>query len=139
MTLQWRISHPRRLVLALAEGEMGGGELLALVAAVDRQGARSYSKILDIRRLTTVFPTDKLEALAHIARLREADSAVGPVAIVAGTGPARPQAEFFADAGQVVRPIRVFGEHHEARRWIRSLTYGLAGRSSPRREPAAGP
>lgn len=129
MTVQWRIFHARRLVLAVAKGELVRGELLAIVAAVDQQDARSYLKILDVSRLTTIFPTDKLEAFAHIARLREANSAVGPVAIVAGTGTARPQAELFANAGQFVRPIRVFGTHHEARRWIRHLTPGVAGRS----------
>jgi hypothetical protein len=138
MPVQWRISHPRRLVLAWAQGELIRGELLTLVAAVDREGARSYPKILDVSRLTTIFPTDKLEAFAHIARVREATSAVGPVAIVAGTGTARPQAELFADAGHVVRPIRVFGEHHEARRWIRELRSGIVDRSSASREPAVG-
>lgn len=138
MPVQWRISHPRRLVLALAKGELVRGELLAIVAAVDEQDARSYLKILDVSRLTTIFPTDKLEAFAHIARLREANSAVGPVAIVAGTGPARPQAELFAHAGQFVRPIRVFGPHHEARRWIRQLRSGFVERSPPSWEPAVG-
>jgi biotin carboxylase len=137
MPLKWRISDPRRLVLAWAEGELARGDLLAFVAAIDRQDARSYPKILDVSRVTTVFPTDRLEALAHIARVREATSAVGAIAIVAGAGVARPQAELFAESGQFVRPIRVFGEHHEARRWIRDLTSGRADRSPPSRGPAA--
>jgi hypothetical protein len=121
MTLQWRISHPRRLVLAVAKGGMAPSELLALVAAIDGENARGYSKIVDIRGLSILLQAERLQTLAHIARMREAASIVGALALVASPGPAMEQAEVFADSGRLVRPIRVFVEHRAARRWIASL------------------
>jgi hypothetical protein len=53
-----------------------------------------------------------------IVREREAESAVGPIAIVAGTGHAARQARAFAESGHLFRPIRVFSEQHEASRWL---------------------
>ncbi|HEY4170370.1 MAG TPA: hypothetical protein VGM96_26485 [Reyranella sp.] len=51
-------------------------------------------------------------------REREVDSVVGPIAIVVGPGPLAQQARAFSERGHLVRPIRVFAELHEARRWL---------------------
>lgn len=121
MPIQWRILHARRLLLGMVKGELERGEMLALAAAVDAEKAVIYAKLFDVRQMTTIIPTDRLLTFAHFARLREATSAAGPVALIAGTGPQLAPARIFAEAGQVVRPIRVFVEHHQARRWIREL------------------
>ena len=55
---------------------------------------------------------------AAIVREREVDSVVGPIAIVVGPGVIAQQARAFSERGHLIRPIRVFAELHEARRWL---------------------
>lgn len=49
--------------------------------------------------------------------------AVGPIAIVATGGPAAEQARAFAGQAQLLRPIRIFAEQHEARQWLDRQPY----------------
>ena len=43
---------------------------------------------------------------------------IGPVAIVAASDESYAQAKTFADAAAVNRPLSIFREIHEARRWL---------------------
>jgi hypothetical protein len=86
--------------------------------AIDEAGARPYAKMIDVKGLTTSFAPEQVGALAAIVREREVDSVVGPIAIVVGPGPLARQARAFSERGHLVRPIRVFAELHEARRWL---------------------
>jgi hypothetical protein len=43
---------------------------------------------------------------------------VGPLAIVAASDESFAQAEIFAAAARVERPLRIFRELHAARRWL---------------------
>jgi hypothetical protein len=56
--------------------------------------------------------------LANLVRARELESLVGPIAIVVGDEATYEQACLFAEVAELVRPIKVFREWHEARRWI---------------------
>jgi hypothetical protein len=105
-------------VVAVAKGEMRPEHMCDFLQAVDQAGARPYAKMIDVKGLTTSFAPDEIGAFAAIVREREVDSLVGPIAIVVGTGPVAQQARAFSERGQLLRPIRVFAELHEARRWL---------------------
>ena len=123
MSIEWTISRGTRLVLAVVKGEMQPQRVHDFLVAVDQAGARPYRKIIDITGLATRFDAAAINSFAGIIREREAASAVGPIAIVASHGPAAEQARAFAERAQLVRPIRVFAEQHEARRWLDRLPY----------------
>jgi hypothetical protein len=118
MPIEWTISHGARLVVAVAKGEMTAEHMRNFLLAIDREGARSYAKMIDVKGLTARFEPDQVGALAAVVREREVDSVVGPIAIVVGPGPLADQARAFSERGHLVRPIRVFAELHEARRWL---------------------
>ena len=86
--------------------------------AIDQAGARPYAKMIDVKGLTASFAPDQVGTFAAIVREREVDSVVGPIAIVVGPGPLAQQARAFSERGHLIRPIRVFAELHEARRWL---------------------
>ena len=123
MPIEWTISHGTRLVLAVAKGELQPEGVRDFIAAIDQEGARPYRKIIDITGLSTRFEAAAINSFAGVIREREAASAVGPIAIVASRGPAAKQARAFAERAQLVRPIRVFAEQHEARQWLDRLPY----------------
>jgi len=118
MPIEWTISHGTRLVLAVTKGELQPDSVRSFLAAIDAAGARPYRKIIDVSALTARFDADTIAAFAAVIREREVGSAVGPIALVAGTGLAARQARAFAERAQLVRPIRVFAEQHEARQWL---------------------
>ena len=118
MPIEWTISHGSRLVVAVAKGEMQLEHMRDFLQAIDREGARPYAKMIDVKGLTTRFEPEQIGTFAAVVREREVDGAVGPIAIVVGPGPLAQQARAFSERGHLVRPIRVFAELHEARRWL---------------------
>ena len=118
MPIEWTISHGARLVVAVAKGEMQPEHMREFLLAIDREGARPYAKMIDVKGLTTRFAPERIDAFAAVMREREVDGAVGPIAIVVGPGPLVEQARTFSERGHLIRPIRVFAELHEARRWL---------------------
>jgi hypothetical protein len=118
MPLQWTISHPKRLVVAVAKGEMRPGTMIDFLAKLDAEGARPYAKLIFLEQLITTFSEESVVALANLVRKREEESVVGPIAIITRDDATFEQASHFAEVAELVRPIRVFREWHEARRWI---------------------
>ena len=118
MPIEWTISHGSRLVVAVAKGELQPEHMRDFLQAIDREGARPYAKMIDVKGLTTRFEPEQIGTFAAVVREREVDGAVGPIAIVVGPGPLAQQARAFSERGHLVRPIRVFAELHEARRWL---------------------
>jgi len=118
MPIEWTISHGARLVVAVAKGEMRPEHMRDFLQAIDQAGARPYAKMIDVKGLTASFAPEQVGTFAAIVREREVDSVVGPIAIVVGPGPLARQARAFSERGHLIRPIRVFAELHEARRWL---------------------
>jgi hypothetical protein len=71
LPLQWTISHPKRLVVAVAKGEMRPRALVEFLGALDAAGARPYGKLVFLRRLVTTFSEESVGALANLVRQRE--------------------------------------------------------------------
>lgn len=137
MPLQWTISHPKRLVVAVAKGEMRPRAMVDFLTALDAAGARPYGKLVFLERLVTTFSEDSVVALANLVREREKESEVGPIAIVAPDDATFEQACQFAHIAELVRPIRVFREWHEGRRWIDAVSTERANAAPERMDRAA--
>jgi hypothetical protein len=118
MPLQWSVSHPSRLVLIVAKGEVQAQEMVELLAGLDRDKARPYRKICDISGLESRFSDDQIHALASAVRSREEATEVGPIAVVANTPEVARMAQLFIEAAEMERPIQLFDEQHLARRWL---------------------
>jgi hypothetical protein len=95
--------------------------MVDFLTALDAAGARPYGKLVFLERLVTTFSEDNVVALANLVRAREKESQVGPIAIVAPDDATFEQACQFAHIAELVRPIRVFREWHEGRRWIDAI------------------
>jgi len=118
MSLSWCISHPSRLVIAVAKGAFDPQDMIEFMQRIDAANARPYAKMIDVTGLTTKFTPDNIHAFASAIRRREAESAVGPIAVVPGSPDTHRQAILFAKEAEGVRPIKVFHEQHDARRWL---------------------
>jgi len=121
MPLSWSISHPNRLVIAVAKGDLEPKDMMDFVLSVDGASARSYRKMIDVTGVTARFSADKIRRFAHLIRRREDESEVGPIGVVAGSPDVHRQAVLFAKQAQRHRPIRVFHEQHDARKWLDAL------------------
>ena len=126
MALQWTISHPKRLVVAVAKKEVRPRAMVDFLAELDAAGARPYAKLVFLERLVITFSDDSVVALANLVRQREQESEVGPIAIIAPDDATFEQACQFAHVAELVRPIRVFREWHEGRRWIDAVAVDRA-------------
>jgi hypothetical protein len=124
--LQWTISHPKRLVVAVAKGEMRPRAMVDFLGGLDAAGSRPYAKLVFLERLVTTYSEDSIGALANLVRQRERESEVGPIAIIAPDDATFEQACQFAHVAELVRPIRVFREWHEGRRWIGAVAIDRA-------------
>ena len=121
MPLSWYISHPRRLILVAAKGDIQPHDFTRLFESIDAAKASPYRKIFDVTGLTTEFTSDMIGIFALWVRQREAERKVGLIAIVAGSPGTHDQATHFAKQARGVRLIQVFQECPEARRWLDGL------------------
>jgi len=121
MPVQWTISHAKRLVLAVARSPVGAPEIESYLHAVALEGGMPYAKIFCITDVESALSTENIAALGDIVRRYALYGRIGPVAIVAPFDRGYRQARLFADLAQAERPLAIFRELHEARRWIDSF------------------
>src|SRR5258708_30423330 len=124
MPLHWTVSHPQRLVIAIAKGDVQAEEVKKYLADIFAQGGGPYRKMFDVSQTETAFDESALKGFAETVRRRAAIKPIGPVAIVAASDESFRQAGVFAEAATVDRPIKIFREQHEARRWLNAFSGG---------------
>ncbi|SRR6266446_1104105 len=121
MALHWTISHPQRLVLAVAKGDVRAQEVENYLTDVFAQGGAPYRKMFDVTQTETAFDDGILKGFAETVRRQASAGPIGPLAIVAAGDDTFRQARVFAEATTVERPIKIFREQHEARRWLNAF------------------
>jgi len=122
MPLHWTVSHPQRLVIAIAKGDVQAEEVEKYLADIFAQGGGPYRKMFDVSQTETAFDESALKGFAETVRRRAVIEPIGPVAIVAASDESFRQAGVFAEAATVDRPIKIFREQHEARRWLNAFS-----------------
>src|SRR5258708_24353058 len=108
MPLSWCISHPIRLVIAVAKGEFDPQDMVEFVLHVDAANARPYRKMIDVTGVTTRFSADRIRRFARVIRQREEESEVGPIGAAAGSPGAHRQRTLFPTAAQRHQPTQAF-------------------------------
>src|SRR5215831_18062052 len=121
MPLHWSVSHPHRLVIAIAKGEVQAQEIERYLEDIFAQGGGPYRKLFDVSQTETAFDETVLKGFATWVRQRGTEGPIGPIAIVASSAQSFRQAGVFAEAATVDRPIKIFREQHEARRWLNAF------------------
>jgi len=118
MPVQWTVSHPTRLVIAIAKGELRLTHIEAYLDEVVTANALAYRKIFDMTQSMPRLSDDDLMALGARIRAYIALGEIGPLAIVATTDESYEQAMMFATLAVADRPLRIFRELHLARQWL---------------------
>lgn len=121
MPVQWTVSHPTRLIIAVARGDLGLADIEAYLDDVVSSQILAYRKIFDMTHATPRLDDDALMALGARIRAYRALGEMGPLAIVATTQASYEQAHIFAALAEADRPLQIFHDLHEARRWLDGL------------------
>lgn len=118
MPVQWTISKPHRLVIAVARDELRLEDIENYLDGVVVADALPYRKIFDMTHATVIASdTDMMSLGARIRAYMKVDK-LGPLAIVAVTERAYQQARLFEVLAEGDRPIKIFRELHHAREWL---------------------
>ena len=118
MPVHWTVSHPNRLVVAIAKDDVTPADIERYFAGITADGAMAYRKIFEITHTPTALNEDNLKALGERVIYYAKHGQIGPVAIVAASDESFKQAKIFAAAAQVKRPLAIFRELHAAREWL---------------------
>jgi hypothetical protein len=120
MPVQWTISHPSRLVIAVAKDEVKVEDIEKYFAGVTAEGAMAYRKIFEIGAAPIAVSDDGLKSLGQRVVLYARHGQLGPLALVATSDESFAQAQIFAAAAAAAagRPLQIFREIHAARRWL---------------------
>ena len=123
MALDWTISHPLKLVLAKATGDVSPREIENYFHGVGLEGGISYAKMFLIES-ASMMSDENLKTLGGVIRRYALIDRIGPVAIVAPSDEAYRQASVFASAATAERPIAVFRRQEPAARWLVNAVEG---------------
>lgn len=118
MPVHWTVSHSNRLVVAVARDEVTVADIEQYFAGVTAEGGMSYRKIFEITHTPMALSEENLKDLGARMLYYAQHGQIGPVAIVAASDESYAQAQIFAEAAKVDRPLAIFREIHEARRWL---------------------
>ena len=124
MPLQWTISKPHRLVIAVARDELRLEDIENYLDGVAVADALPYRKIFDTTHATMMLSDADMMAIgARIRAYMQVDK-LGPIAIVAVTERSYQQARLFEALAEGDRPVKIFRELHLAREWLDSFGSG---------------
>lgn len=118
MPVQWTISHPQRLVVAVAKEPVTVSDIEQYFAGVTADGGMAYAKIFEITASPMALSEDNLRALGQRVMFYAQHGQIGPLAIVAASDESYAQAQIFAQAAVARRPLQIFRELHAARTWL---------------------
>jgi hypothetical protein len=117
MSLRWTIDDTHRTVDVVAEGEVTLADAMAFFDGMEQAKALPYNKLLDgVRGYAAM--TDE-ELMAIVARVRDLHSLgiMGALAIVITREQSHRLARVLGAAAVADRPIKVFDDVRQARRW----------------------
>ena len=118
MPVQWTVSHPARLVIAVAKGDLHRHDIETYLDDVARANALAYRKIFDMTEAAPQLSDDDMMLLGARIRAYLALGPLGPLAIVAASDKSFRQARMFVALAEAERPVKIFRELHLARRWL---------------------
>lgn len=124
MPVQWTISKPHQLVIAVARDELQLADVEEYLDGVTVADALPYRKIFDTTAARMMLSDADMMVLGARIRAYQKMSKLGPLAIVAVTEPAYQQARLFEVLAEGDRPVKIFRELHLAREWLDGFDSG---------------
>jgi len=118
MPVHWTISHPTRLVVAVAKEVVGLKDIEGYLDGITVANALGYRKIFDMTNASLALSDDDMMTLGARIRAYASTAAMGPLAIVAASDSGYEQARLFATLAEADRPLKIFRELHQARQWL---------------------
>lgn len=118
MPVQWTISKPHRLVIAVARDELRLEDVESYLDGVAVADALPFRKIFDTTHANVMLSDADMMALGARIRAYLKVDRLGPLAIIAVTERAYQQARLFEALAEGDRPIKIFRELHLAREWL---------------------
>src|SRR5215470_2558624 len=118
MPIQWTISHPHRLVVAICRDEVGRTDIEDYLDAVVVAETLPYRKIFDMTNAVMTLSDDDMMALGARIRAYAGLANMGPLALVATSPKSFERAQLFAVLADARRPLKIFSELHTARQWL---------------------
>lgn len=124
MPVQWTISKPHQLVIAVARDELRLADVEEYLDGVTVAEALAYRKIFDTTNANMMLSDGDMMVLGARIRAYLKVSKLGPLAIVAVTESAYQQARLFEVLAEGDRPVKIFRELHLAREWLDGFDTG---------------
>ncbi len=124
MPVQWTISKPHQLVIAVARDELRLADVEEYLDGVTVADALPYRKIFDTTAARMMLSDADMMVLGARIRAYQKMSTLGPLAIVAVTERAYQQARLFEVLAEGDRPVKIFRELHLAREWLDGFDSG---------------
>src|SRR5262249_57480364 len=121
MPVHWRVSHPQKLVVAVAKDAVTVADIEQYFAGVTADGAMGYRKIFEITHTPMALTEENLKALGQRVVFYAQHGQIGPIAIVAASDESYAQAQIFASAAQLSRPFQIFRDLHPPRQCLDPL------------------
>jgi len=118
MPIQWTISHPNRLVVAVCRDMVTRTDIEDYLDNVVVTETLSYRKIFDMTNAVMSLDDDDMMALGARSRAYAGTANMGPLALVASTPESYERARLFAVLADARRPLEIFRELHTARQWL---------------------
>ena len=120
MPVYWTIDSKRQLVVVTAEGDVTHADAEDYLDVIEGGGALGYRKLYDGTGGNVVMSRDEMMAIA--ARVRSYHHRpVGALAVVLPHDKAEPVARMLGVLASADRPMRLFINLAQARRWIDGL------------------
>ena len=118
MALYWTIDSRRRTVELVADGDVTMADAMGFFDAVEGANALAYSKLLDGTRARAAMTPDDLMSIIVRIRGLHALGTMGALAVVATAEQAQRIARLLGAAAVADRPMKVFDNVRQARRWL---------------------
>jgi len=118
MPIQWTISHPHRLVVAVCKDTVSRTDIEDYLDNVVVTDTLPYRKIFDMTHAAMELSDDDMMALGARIRAYAGLANMGPLALVASTPESLERARLFAALADARRPLKIFSELHTARQWL---------------------
>jgi hypothetical protein len=122
MPIQWTISHPTKLVVAVCKNVVTRQDIEGYLDELVVTDILDYRKIFDTTQADMQLPDNDMMALGARIRAYATMGSMGPLAIVASTPESYERAHLFATLAGARRPLEIFRELHLARRWLDKQT-----------------
>jgi hypothetical protein len=118
MPLEWKISHPDRMVEAVGKGPVGLQDIERYLDDVMVSEALPYRKIFDASQATSALTDNDMMMLGARMSAYVGLGPLGPLAIVAPSTSVRQQARLFEALAPADRPLKIFKTVKAARTWL---------------------